>query len=123
VTSEPFNSLDVRFISERRWILLHDLIYFPSGERVPKGFDTDFASIPKLFHGLLSPVGKYAKAAVFHDFGYTSPPARTEAWRKVYDDRFLEMMVASGVGWFTRNLIHRAVRDFGAIIFHAHGKE
>ncbi len=37
---------------------------------VPKGFLTDLASIPSLFHGLLPPDGEYAPAAIVHDFLY-----------------------------------------------------
>ena len=35
---------------------------------VPKGFRTDFASIPKLFRIVLSPIGRHGKAAVIHDY-------------------------------------------------------
>lgn len=38
---------------------------------VPKGLQTDFASIPKIFWNVLPPAeGKYAKAAVVHDYLY-----------------------------------------------------
>ncbi len=115
---DPFSPLDVRFISRTRWILLHDLIYHPTGEIVKKGLETDFASIPRLFHSLLDPFGRYAKPSIFHDDGYQHATERTEEMRKKIDDRFLEMMVMNGVPWIQRNLIHRAVRDFGSIVFH-----
>lgn len=115
---DPFSPLVVRFITKKRWILEQPLIYLPTGERVEAGLETDFSSIPQIFHSLLSPFGSYAKPSIFHDAGYELAAERTEAERKRIDDRFLEMMKASGVGWFTRNLIHRAVRDFGAIVFH-----
>lgn len=108
----------MRFITKRRWVLLKDLVYLPTGERVKAGLETDFASIPRIFWPLLSPFGKYAKPAIFHDDGYERALDRSEQERKIIDNRFLEMMKASGVNWFTRNLIHRAVRDFGAITFH-----
>ena len=34
---------------------------------VPKGFVTNFASIPKIFHSILTPDGVHGKAAVIHD--------------------------------------------------------
>ena len=37
---------------------------------VPKGFITDFASVPRLFWSIISPVDKHAKAAVIHDYCY-----------------------------------------------------
>lgn len=38
--------------------------------RVPIGFVTDFASIPRMFWSLLRPDGQYSYAAVIHDFLY-----------------------------------------------------
>jgi Protein of unknown function (DUF1353) len=38
--------------------------------RVPIGFVTDFASIPRLFWSLLRPDGTYSYAAVIHDYLY-----------------------------------------------------
>lgn len=38
--------------------------------RVPIGFVTDFASIPRIFWSLLPPDGLYSYAAVIHDFLY-----------------------------------------------------
>lgn len=38
--------------------------------KVPKGFDTDFASVPRIFWAILSPIDEYAKAAVIHDYCY-----------------------------------------------------
>lgn len=35
---------------------------------VPKGFCTDFGSVPQLFQGIISPVGNASKAYVLHDF-------------------------------------------------------
>lgn len=36
--------------------------------RVPKGFITDGASVPKMFWNLLPPWGEYGQAAVLHDY-------------------------------------------------------
>lgn len=37
---------------------------------VPKGFVTDFASIPRIFWSAVEPSGEYAFAAVIHDYVY-----------------------------------------------------
>lgn len=37
---------------------------------VPAGFVTDLASVPRIFWTLLPPDGKYAKAAIIHDYLY-----------------------------------------------------
>lgn len=36
--------------------------------RVNKGYRTDFASVPRFFHRVVSPVGRHGKAAIVHDF-------------------------------------------------------
>jgi Protein of unknown function (DUF1353) len=47
---------------------------------VPKGFVTDFASIPQIFWTILRPDGDYAYAAVIHDYLYwTQTGTRKEA--------------------------------------------
>jgi len=37
---------------------------------VPAGFDTDYASIPRIFWPIYPPDGEYAPAAILHDFLY-----------------------------------------------------
>ena len=115
---EVFTHCDVRFHSRTDWELLADLVFMPTREVVKKGFRTDFASIPKIFHSLLSPFGSYGKAAIFHDEGYVNATVRNEAERKRIDDRFKMMMKADGVGWFLRTLIYGRVRHFGALVFY-----
>jgi len=60
------------------WTLEKDFQYYTDllGERkyikVPAGFTTDFASIPKVFHSFIADRDKYNKAAVVHDYLYFS---------------------------------------------------
>lgn len=77
--------------------------------RVPAGFVTDFASVPRFFWRLFPPTGAYGKAAVIHDYLYRC----TELARDVCDQIFLEAMECLGVDWVTRRIIYRAVRLFG----------
>lgn len=77
---------------------------------VPTGFKTDFASIPRFMWNILSPTGKYGKAAVVHDYLYRTPGA---ASKPIADAIFLEAMKALGVGFFTRYTMYLAVRLFG----------
>ena len=37
---------------------------------VPAGFETDFASVPRLFWRVVPPWGRYSPAAVVHDYLY-----------------------------------------------------
>lgn len=65
----PVNILDREFSFE---LLEEFIVHLDSRRfvRVPKGFITDLASIPRFFWRIIPPVGKYNKAAVIHDFLY-----------------------------------------------------
>lgn len=77
--------------------------------RVPRGFVTDFASVPRGLWNLFPPQGKYSAAAVVHDYLY-----RRTIWdRSICDAVLLEAMQSLGVNWLSRHLIYRAVRVFG----------
>lgn len=61
------------FGDNKFWITVEDMPYVigSTSERivVPKGFVTDFASIPQPLWSLgLSPHGQYSRAAVIHDY-------------------------------------------------------
>lgn len=78
---------------------------------VPAGFQTDLASIPRLFRGFIPSAGPYQRAAVLHDYVYATRP---EGWtRKEADQLFLDAMEAAGVNWITRHTMHAAVRAGG----------
>ena len=48
----------------------HVVLYDGIKVVVPKGFVTDFASIPRIFWGLIEPDGPLYLGAILHDFGY-----------------------------------------------------
>lgn len=76
---------------------------------VPAGFITDLATIPRIFWSLMPPDGKYAKAAIIHDYLYDN------AFRTKYEaDRiFLDGMTVLGVPKWKRVIMYWAVRLFG----------
>jgi hypothetical protein len=76
---------------------------------VPPYFVTDFASIPRLFWGLLRPDGEYAYASVLHDYLYWTQ----ERPRKEADDIFKFAMEDFGIDRPTGIAIYRAVRVGG----------
>ncbi|ECI5749343.1 DUF1353 domain-containing protein, partial [Salmonella enterica subsp. enterica] len=76
---------------------------------VPAGFVTDLASVPRLFWTLLPPDGKYAKAAIIHDYLYDNA-LRT---KKEADLIFLDGMTVLGVPKWKRTIMYWAVRLFG----------
>ena len=88
--------------------------------RIPAGFVTDFASVPKAFWSIVPPYGKYTKAAVLHDYLYHMKGFPRETWeskipytRKECDRIFLQAMEVLGVGRTKRYIMYQAVRLFG----------
>ncbi len=77
--------------------------------RVPAGFRTDFASVPRLFWRILPPWGPYARAAVVHDYLYVNGVVL----RYLADRALLEIMRACRVPGWQRLAIYAAVRLFG----------
>jgi hypothetical protein len=72
------------------WRLTADLVYQGKYDSftIPKGFETDFASVPRLFRWLVPTSGEYTKAAVVHDFLWRTNPAD----KRVADNIFRRML-------------------------------
>ncbi|EBS8009877.1 DUF1353 domain-containing protein, partial [Salmonella enterica] len=70
---------------------------------------TDLASVPRIFWTLLPPDGKYAKAAIIHDYLYDNA-LRT---KKEADRIFLDGMTVLGVPKWKKTIMYWAVRWFG----------
>ncbi|KKL23380.1 hypothetical protein LCGC14_2425980 [marine sediment metagenome] len=122
----------------RKWRLLRAFYYWVGDEfsketiEIPAGFITDFASSPRLFWVVVSPWGKYGKAAVVHDWLYQNQERLrwtvvhfehesrcewlwVEVTRKEADDIFLEAMEVLGVAPWRRKLMYWGVRAFGRL--------
>lgn len=129
------NPLDIRKIGDRRWMTLDDLVFrsarYPGLFVVPRGFQTDLASIPAIIWGpLLPPVGAHDRAAVLHDAAYAHALAtlsgqRIRCAKVVADTLFDEALRADGVPSWRRVLMVAAVKRFGALDAHPlqRGKE
>jgi hypothetical protein len=97
------------------WIILRDFGYDVgkegSGDHIDVaiGFQTDFATIPRLFWALFPRWGRYGNASVIHDWLYWAQTRR----RREADAIFLEAMGVLCVGAVTKHMIHWAVRLFG----------
>ena len=101
----------------KHWTLEADFEYYTdiNQERIyikiPSGFRTDFASIPKIFHSFIEDKDKYNKAAVVHDWLYNTKMFD----RKTSDKIFLEAMFVLGINKFKAYIFYYAVRLFGWI--------
>lgn len=109
--------LHVQKFPERIYILLQPISWAPENGQAappsviaPRGFVTDFASVPRLFWTLLPPDGVYTYAAVLHDFLYwEQSTSRTTA------DEILKLaMQELKVSTTTADAIYAAVRAFGS---------
>lgn len=76
---------------------------------VPAGFVTDFASVPRIPVAWYVAGGEGNKAAVVHDYLYTSHLVE----RPIADAVFEEALAATGQPWWRRKLMWAGVRLFG----------
>ncbi|QPX63834.1 putative tail assembly chaperone [Campylobacter phage F358] len=82
--------------------------------RIPKGFRTDFGSIPQLFQSIISPVGKPTKAYVLHDF-LCGKSNKGDIPRALADELFLDAMKLLGVNVIKRYVVWAWVRIYGIV--------
>lgn len=107
--------------------------YTPYTIIVPVGFVTNFASIPKIFHSILTPAGVHGKATVIHDNLYSDIKSifigdllQCTSWtdmiiaqefmeqsRELADNIFREAMEVLSVKPWKRNVMYTMVRLFG----------
>ena len=99
----------------KTWCLMEDFSYAIGSENsrnrvdVPKGFTTDFASIPSFLWFALPKWGKYGNAAVIHDYlYYDQSTTRLKA-----DNIFLEAMMVLEVPVWQRFSLYTGVRIAG----------
>jgi hypothetical protein len=104
----------------KTWVILREFGYDVGEEgsgdhiAVAIGFQTDFATIPRVFWVVLPRWGRYGNASVIHDWLYwTQTRPRKEA-----DDIFLEGMSVLEVGALSKYLIYTSVRLFGFIAWY-----
>ena len=107
--------IDDKFI--RTVTLLEDLVFYTkAGDSitVPAGFESDGASVPKLFWSAFPPFGTYLPAAVVHDLlcvqGHNDKCLYTSVEAA---NIFYEAMRVCGVGRTKAHAMYYAVRYFG----------
>ena len=123
--SQFTTELVVEQIDDKYWKLIEGFEYhvgeYPSDEivKVPAGFITDFASVPKIFHSILPPTGPYKAAAMVHDFCY-----QTAIYSKTKSDLiFLEGMKVLNVSMWIRQLMFYSVFLFGWYAWFNHRRK
>ena len=110
----PFESncqVIVQQISDERWKLVEPLIYRGNEDtfEVAAGFETDFASVPRIFWSVVPRYGRYTRAAILHD--YLVEEARHGRFNRCdADGIFRRSMRELGVPFITRWIMWAAVR-------------
>jgi uncharacterized protein DUF1353 len=105
----PFADWDFYFVKEGPISWRPNTGDTPQQVVVPEGFVSDLASIPRIFWQILRPTGRYAYAAIVHDYLYwTQARSREEA-----DEIFRIAMEDSKVEAATVRTLYEAVRQFG----------
>lgn len=104
--------------STGEWELIAPLIYKGNRDKftVPKGFRTDFASIPRIFAWLIPKNGSHDAAAIVHDYLYRCQPLTAHSKRisrKDADRLFRRIMRELGTNCVRYNLMYAAVRIGG----------
>ncbi len=107
----------------RRWRLEADYSYRDAETTVtvPKGFEFDLSSVPRLLWWLIAPFELSVAAPLLHDFLYFyggRPPDGSVAPPRIYsrvevDAMFRGIMRKEGVSAWRRGLGYLAVRTFG----------
>lgn len=101
-------------IGKNLWKNLEQFEYhvgdYPSEEiiTVPVDYVTDFASVPRLFWSIISPIDRHAKAAVIHDYLYDKGCYT----RKRSDEIFLEGLNVLDIKPWKKHCLFYGVRLF-----------
>jgi hypothetical protein len=107
---------------KRTWELTAPLKYYSdvAGEVIiaPKGFRTDFASVPRLPLAWWLAGSTQQRPAVIHDWLYRGQKCPKLWPRKKCDRVFLEAMEVEGASWAHRQMMYRAVRLAGWRAYH-----
>ena len=134
--------LTTTYIGRGSWLVNESFSYHVGSEEgkeiivVPKGFQTDFASVPWPASMLIPKNGDYNQAAVLHDYLYSllgEYPIPNSNVIRVYtrkecDKIFLEAMGVLNsmdnlkIPYPKRRIMYRAVRMFGGFGWIYHGR-
>lgn len=112
--------------SRKLYKLKNNLIYLSEGYggmySVPAGFNTDFASIPRILRSLVPQDSRQAEPATLHDYFYTRGTKYNYMTRGLCDLLFLEALKANKIGLLKRYAMFLGVRLGGWVGFRKNNK-
>jgi hypothetical protein len=95
--------------------------------KVPRGFITNYASIPRVIWSVIPPHGKYNRPAIIHDFLYKYAPIDPKTGKKCTQSRadyiIREGCEAVGVRWWKKWSIWSGLRIGGWVVWRKYRKE
>lgn len=97
--------------------------FYYCGLEIPAGFESDGASVPRIFWSSVFPPGdsKALRPAMIHDFIYRTHP---HGWtRKMADEAFYDLLVRGGVSKWRATKAYWGVRLFGGSAWKAGGNK
>lgn len=120
-----YSNLASEQLGKDYWVVKRDFIYRLDGTgmstvKVPRGYLTDGATVPRAFWSLVPPWGKYGQACVLHDYlceypFYDDGNTRRVIVRKEVDQIFNEAMQIIGVPTGTRRMMISAVNAYRVV--------
>lgn len=120
-----YSNLASEQLGKDYWVVKKDFIYYLDDSKlsvvkIPRGYLTDGATVPRVFWGLVPPWGKYGQACVLHDYlceypFYDDGNSRVIIERKEVDQIFDEAMQILHVPNTTRKLIIGAVNTYRVV--------
>jgi len=112
---------------KEKWMLVEPLKYQTwEGDLivVPKGFITDFASVPRIPVAYFLAGNTAHQSATLHDYLYSKNNKYSSIYTRKDADRILrEAMQDEGIWWWRRWLMWAGVRGFGGVFYKKKLKE
>lgn len=105
---------------DKIWVLDYPLVYesdLLGTIAVPKGFETDFASVPRVPIAYTLFGDRAHREAVIHDYLYRIDSI-PESTKSQADNVFLEAMTVRGKSWFVRKMMYWGVCLGGGSSWH-----
>jgi len=112
------------FPYRKNWMISEDIEFkLSNGEKVlvPRGFETDLASVPRILWSITPPYGDFLLAIILHDWLYASDYKRSclgeRKARKFSDDEMLKWSNKMNLNKFDNYLKYFGVRLFGGMVY------
>lgn len=115
--------LRIEKVGPQRWRLLESFVFksdkYPGIFVAPPGFETNFASIPRVFWTIFPPVDIYDGPAVIHDAAYghallTEDGRRMNVVKPIADRLFYEALRVCGVNVVKARIMYGIVALVGS---------